>query len=142
MTWYEESAVAEKIGVTREAVKKFRDKALREKVDWEKKGRAIELNEIGVKKLLFEFHIDDLDLSSVGKNGAADPVELEVLIVYPNPRLLLARTADGEQVRVQVMSNANFRRGMKLKARAPVPGDQYPQLYRLEGRTPRWPGQW
>jgi hypothetical protein len=80
------------------------------------------------------------------KNGADPPssgpefVELTVTRVYPNPHVIEACLETGEHVRVAVMRNTNFRPQMKIKARRPLPDG--PELYRLEGRCPRFPGRW
>ncbi len=66
-------------------------------------------------------------------------VELRVVKLTRNPRLLMARAGeDGEPVRVRVRSNANFRPGMKLKAREPEDADG---AWAMEGRCPRFPGR-
>jgi hypothetical protein len=147
MQWYYESSVAEHLGLTRNALEEYRARELKKKGDWKKIGRAVALSDAGLKKLLTYLEVGELDCSScvVGKNGAEpDPesVELKVARVYPNPRLLLAATETGELVRVSVPNNVNFRKGMTIKAR-PFKGPFLnPQLYRLEGRCPRFPGKW
>jgi len=142
MSWYFESSVAERLGLSRDEVEQYRARELRKKGDWKKIGRAIALSDVGLNKLLLATgasHVDCTDCL-VGKNGA-DNGELVVVVarIYPNPRLLLARTTDGEIVRVSVRLNRNFRPGMKIKVEPPA--GALP-LYRLVGRCPRFPGKW
>lgn len=68
------------------------------------------------------------------------PVEIEVLRLARNPRILFAtRKDDGREILVRVATNANFVRGMLLKARPPATGAG---VYSFEGRCPRWKGHW
>ena len=142
MAWYYEGAVAERLGLTRSALEDYRARSLKKEGDWKKIGRSVALSEASLKKLLAYLGAPNLDCTGcvVGKNGAEpEVIELVITRVYPNPRLLLAASNTGEEVRVSVQSNINFRRGMKIKARPPA-GEV--QLYRLEGRCPRFPGKW
>lgn len=146
MAWYYEASIADRLGLTRNALEDYRARSLKKKGDWKKIGRAVALSEPALKKLLTDLNANGLDCTDcqVRKNGAdeteAGVEELKVIRVYPNPRLLLAATDTGEQVRVQVPNNNNFRAGMTIKARAlRLPAMQ---LYRLEGRCPRFPGKW
>ena len=142
MPWYYEGAVAERLGLTRSALEDYRARSLKKEGDWKKIGRSVALSEGSLKKLLGYLGSPNLDCSKclVGKNGAdPEPIELQITRVYPNPRLLLAATERGEEVRVSVQNNINFRRGMKIKAHPPA-GEA--QLYQLDGRCPRFPGKW
>jgi len=144
--FYLESCVAERFGVTRHALENFRSHELK-KTEWKKEGRDIYLSERAIEKLRKSLGDPDVECSSCLKNGSAAPelVQLVVIRTYPNPRLLLARfpdpttPTDAAPVRVQCLNNANFRTGMKIKAKPPT--DSFP-LYRLEGRGPRFPGRW
>ena len=73
--------------------------------------------------------------------GRADlSEEVEVLKVYPvNRRLVECLRGSGEEVRVNVGDNANFLKGMVLKARPPWGSGR---LWVLVGRRPRWRGKW
>jgi hypothetical protein len=66
--------------------------------------------------------------------------DLAVLRLARNPKILFAmRRDDGREVLVRVATNANFVRGMLLKARPPATGAG---VYSFEGRCPRWKGHW
>lgn len=101
------------------------------------------MRERAVKKMLAELDVKDLaDYSAAAEKNGAPPNDLHELIVtkvFPNPRLVQARDlASGEFYLVHVTKNNNFRPRMVLKAR-PVNGQR---LFKLEGRTPRFPGKW
>lgn len=142
MTWFLESLLAERLGLTRNALEDFRKEHLKKGADWKTENRRVLLRESAVKKMLARLDAQDLDYSAAAqKNGAVtDEVrELAVTKVFPNPRLIEARDSDtGQIVRVCVPNNKNFRPRMMVKAR-PWRGEI---LYRLEGRTPRFPGKW
>lgn len=142
--WFLESVLAERLGLTRNTLEEFRKANLKKTADWKMENRRVLLRESAVKKMLARLDAADLDYSAAAqKNGhaAQDGVhELIVTKVFPNPRLIEARDLDsGELARVSVPNNKNFRPRMTVKARAWKPEQL---LYRLEGRTPRFPGRW
>jgi hypothetical protein len=141
--WYSESLLASRLTVTRSSLENFRKNALGDG-DTKKIGRTLFISESALKKLLAELGSEELDCSEcLEKNGASQNgvVELVVTRVFPNPRLIQATTDTGELVLVSVATNNNFRPRMTVKAHAPGPLPA-PQLYRLEGRCPRFPGRW
>lgn len=143
--WFVESLLADRLGVTRNALESFRSQVLKKDVDWKKENRQVLLSDDAVKKICRQLGSPDLDYSGCAqKNGDGPPspeiLELTVTRVFPNPRVIEASLEDGERVHVSVMHNINFRPAMKIKARLPLPGG--PRLYRLEGRCPRFPGRW
>lgn len=140
--WYSESLLASRLTVTRSSLENFRKGALG-KDDVKKIGRSLFISEAALKKLLRELGSEELDCSEcLEKNGAPNGVvDLVVTRVFPNPRLIQATTDTGELVLVSVASNNNFRPSMTVKAHAPGPLPS-PQIYRLEGRCPRFPGRW
>jgi hypothetical protein len=77
-------------------------------------------------------------------SGSALLIELEILRIPANPRLVICRYwIFGEERRciVSVGRNANFRRGMKLLVKRPANGmEAEPWAY--DGATPRRPGHW
>lgn len=77
--------------------------------------------------------------AQVAKLEAGKVEELAVVRIFGNPALLEAARADGTKVRVRVASNANFIRGMKLKARTPAAGAP---VWDLVGHCPRWRGRY
>jgi hypothetical protein len=143
--WFIESLLVDRLGVTRNALEGFRSHSLKKGVDWKKENRHVVLSDDAVKKILLQLGSPDLDYSACAqKNGDEPPapeiLELTVTRVFPNPHVIEACLDNGKLVRVSVMKNTNFRPKMKINARQPWPGG--PELYRLEGRCPRFPGRW
>jgi hypothetical protein len=143
--WFLESLLVDCLGVTRNKLEDFRSQSLKKSVDWKKENRHVLLSEAAVKKILRDLGSPDLDYSGCAqKNGDEPPgpeiLELTVTRVFPNPHLIEASLETGELVRVSVMNNKNFRPKMKVNPLSPRPDG--PQLYRLQGRTPRFPGRW
>jgi hypothetical protein len=72
-----------------------------------------------------------------------EPISLIITSVRPpkNPHIIEALRKDngGESARVRVRDNRNFMLGMEFRAR---PDEQYPDVYVLVGRTPRYRGRW
>ena len=143
--WFVESMLADRLGVTRGALEEFRSHALKKSVDWKRQNRQVLLSEPAVKKILRQLHSPDLDYSGCAEKNGEHPtpmiLELTVTRVFLNPRLIQAATSTGEQVLVWVSKNNNFRPRMTVKAHPPGP-QPAPQIYRLEGRCPRFPGRW
>jgi hypothetical protein len=141
--WYSESQLASHLSITRSTLENFRSSSLK-KNDVKKIGRSIFISEPALQKLLRELGSEEFDCTEcLEKNGPPQNgvVDLVVSRVFPNPRLIEAQDPEtGELVRVAVMRNDNFRPRMTIKARRPLPDG--PQLYRLEGRCPRFPGRW
>jgi len=112
-----------------------------------KQGREILLSPAAVQELLSSLGSPHYDISScaIQENGARpaeQTIELVITRKYPNPRLVQARIpATDELVRVMVPSSINFQPGMTITARLPHKKEG-PQLYRLEGRCPRYRGRW
>lgn len=77
-------------------------------------------------------------------SGSAPLIELEILRIPPNPRLVICRYwIFGEERRciVRVGRNANFRRGLKLLVKRPANrAEAEPWAY--DGSMPRRPGRW
>jgi hypothetical protein len=142
--WFIESLLAARLGVTRNELEGFRSH-LKKETDWKKENRQVLLSDSSVKKILVRLGSPDFDYSDCAqKNGDEPPppeiLELTVTRVFPNPRVIEASLDTGRLVRVSVMNSTNFRPKMIIKARLPWPGG--PELYRLEGRCPRFPGRW
>ena len=141
--WYSESLLASRLTVTRSLLENFR-KGYLEKGAVKKIGRSLFISEAALKKLLRELGSEELDCSGCLDKNGAEPngvVELVVTKVFLNPKLIQAVTDSGELVLVAVASNNNFRPNMTVKAHVPA-APPAPQLYRLEGRCPRFPGRW
>src|SRR5258708_40158068 len=77
--------------------------------------------------------------------GANAPlVELEVLRIPANPRMILCRYWAGRGERrctVRVGRNENFRQGMKLLGKRPAYGTEA-EPWAYDGAIPRRPGHW
>jgi hypothetical protein len=71
-------------------------------------------------------------------------IELEILRIPPNPRMVMCRyqAVSGERACiVRVGRNTNFRRGMKLVVKRPANGGDA-EAWAYDGMLPRRPGQW
>jgi hypothetical protein len=147
-TWESESAVAKKLCVAREVLVQFRKTNLEKNRDWKVEHKQVELSPDAIDRI-------STALGATADPGEPDthntppaavpevPVELEILRIYPNPRLLAAKTDAGVLVLVRVPRNKNFRPRMKIKAKPPTDGAVgSATLYTLEGRCPRYPGRW
>jgi hypothetical protein len=80
----------------------------------------------------------------ISASANAPVVEVEVLRIPANPRMILCRYwAESEERRciVRVGRNANFRRGMKLLVKRPVNGTEA-EPWTYDGLLPRRPGHW
>lgn len=161
-TWQFESVVAKNLGLARDVLAAYRKNSLEKNQDWRVHRKQVEISDDGIKKIMDSLLMapDPVTLSTaLGTSPpAAEPtrptepapaangpppelVELMVQKIYPNPRLLLARTADDQLVTVAVPRNKNFRPLMRIKAHPPG-APPAAQIYRLEGRCPRYPGRW
>ena len=142
--WELEQDVAKKIGVARAVLAEYRREHLQRDQDWRVTRKQVELSQGAIDKIsttLGAVQPGEPEAHNTPAPPVAVPevVELEVMRVYPNPRLLLAKDAAGELALVAVPKNKNFRPRMKIKARPPANGNT---LYHLEGRCPRFPGRW
>jgi hypothetical protein len=144
--WYVEKILAERLQLPLSAIAAFR--AGLKKNDWQKSGRQILLSPAAVKKLLTDLDCPDYDISSsaIQENGEPpprpEPIELVIERIFLNPRLILARIPETDElVRVLVPNNVNFQPRMRIHAHPPLKPEG-PQLYRLEGRCPRFKGRW
>lgn len=140
---YCEKKLAKKIGVTDDDLR-FAREALQPEVDWQVHKKMIVFTAVGLPHLL-EFiratlaetvpaTFEDCRIDA-GTNGAA--IEMEVVRIYPNRRLLQARTTTAELVNVRVRTNVNFVPKMKLKARL-----ESGTTWEMEGRCPRTKGRY
>ena len=80
----------------------------------------------------------------ISASANAPLVELEVLRIPANPRMILCRYWAGNEERrcmVRVGRNANFRRGMKLLVKRPAAGAEA-EPWAYDGSLPRRPGRW
>lgn len=163
---YRERAIAQTLGLTRDEIRGLRRSLLKKEADWTKLERCTVLTEGALAAILEHLHITtNRDLSetdfqpclftAVEKKSAADEpddddddpppataaasdlVQLTVVSLYKNRRLLRANDPAGELCDVRVRSNENFRPKMMLHGRIEKPG-----TYVMEGRCPRSPGRY
>ncbi len=143
--WELEAAVAKKIGVGRNVLIEYRQAHLEKNLHWRTNRKQVELSQDAIDKISATLGTAPPGGEPVSHSTPPAPaavpevVELQVLRVYPNPRLLAAKTAAGDLVLVSVPKNKNFRPRMQIKARPPANGST---LYYLDGRCPRYPGRW
>lgn len=148
MDWIQEQTFAKKIGVARSVLVAYRKKNLLQGPDWRIERKQVELSGEATEKISAALGeppaVGETTAGNVSPapQATAEPIELLVTKIYPNPRLLQARTADGQVVVVSVPRNRNFRPLMKLKAWPPAADTPGAQLYTLEGRCPRLPGRY
>ena len=73
-------------------------------------------------------------------------VEIEVVRVCPNPRLIVGRYQDGEgverQVKVRVGVNKNYRPRMRFMVERPLDWESRLLPWEYRGRRPRRAGRW
>lgn len=143
---YSEKKLAEKIGVARDDAKAAREAALVPERHWLLDKRAVVITAEGLPILLAYLAATMEEIAPLPTDfedcrqgpGPVDTLaELEVTRIFPNTRLLQARTASGDLVSVQVRTNENFRPRMKLMAR-PIGGS----IWKLEGNCPRQRGRY
>jgi hypothetical protein len=80
----------------------------------------------------------------ISASANAPLVEVEVMRIAPNPRLLLCRYwVFGEERRalIRVHRNKNFKPGMKLSVKRPA-NDTEAEPWAYDGLLPRRPGRW
>jgi hypothetical protein len=149
---YYEAKIAERLGITRDQIRFVREQALKEKKHWRLSGRDVVYTDDGVKKFLRYLAVDlsAADLNSclvpvrekqkgaAPKNApATGTIELTVKRCFANPKLLLATDSAGNEVRVRVPRNRNFKVKMKLHAQR-----VNESLYKMVGRCPRYRGRY
>lgn len=140
--FYYESKVADKLELSRDDVRFLREDALKkEKGDWCQPGRDVLLSEAGLRIILdiVGYTAPIENFSDCLTTEKTEPVELTVIRLYPNRRLLQASNDELGEVTVRVSDNSNFRPTMTLKAIPPAPGKA--AVYQLAGRCPRYPGR-
>ena len=76
--------------------------------------------------------------------GSGDEVEVQILRIPPNPRMVVCRYWAGSEERrcmVRVGRNANFKPRMKLSVKRPANGTET-EPWGYDGSMPRRPGRW
>lgn len=140
-----ETELTEQLGISRDAIRALRKKELTEGIDWTGKNKRIQYTQEAALRII-SLAVGSLTSPEEKKEGGGDPgreagpEELTVVsIARRNVHMLDARKKDGAMVRVKVRSNLNFIPGMVINAR---PGGEWPDVYVLEGRAPRYRGRW
>lgn len=146
MKLYLEALLAPHLKIPKKELAAFRLAHLK-KTEWQQAGSRIQILQAGLDKILEKLAAEGLDCScclDVPETVTTAPLELVITRVFPNPNLLQClKPAEGDTpaqtVQVRVSNNRNFRPRMTVRAR---PDPNFPHLYRLEGRCPRFPGRW
>ena len=143
----EEGAFAVALGLKRERLSSLRKEYLEEGLHWGLRGRRVTYRVVGETKmrglvaLLVGVEEDEVEEELDEEVGREEPESMEVVQVYPvNRRLVECLRGDGEKVRVNVGDNANFMKGMVLKARPPWGEGR--RVWVIIGGRPRWRGKW
>lgn len=140
-----EADLARALGVSREDIRGLRKKHLAEKRHWSKKKNRVTYTMAGALRLKKMAGCGETTLQTEKEAGGAlaseaGPEELVVVSVPArNLRVLVAQKKGGGLTRVQVRSNLKFMPGMKIRA---LPGGEWPDVYLLAGRCPRFRGRW
>jgi hypothetical protein len=82
--------------------------------------------------------------AQVARAETGNEIELQILRVAPNPRLVICAYRGGSEERrciVRVGRNTNFRRGMKLLVKRPGNGTET-ETWAYDGLLPRRTGRW
>jgi hypothetical protein len=154
-----ENDAAAALGCSREYLRDLRKNALERDKHWTMKAREVVLTPEGVEAVREHIMlncgsekvaVDGVVTAKIAVGAAlagileragkgADEIEVTVKRMVTNPRIVLADTEDGEEVRVAVRSSKNFRPGMVVPVRAV---DAASGMYELARACPRYPGRW
>ena len=139
-----ETALADELGVTRAILKNLREKHAADLPPgeaWRKDGTVIVWTLEGRAALLRLLELEKIAPMPPALPQTPDYVHLVVTRVVRNPRIVLAERKEGPpgEVRLRVRDSANFRPGMVCEKCRPT---GTPDLFNLEGRTPRFRGRW
>jgi hypothetical protein len=148
-----ETALAFRLGMPRDTVRRVRVDALKQGVHWQLVNGRVQYAENAAEVVAAALKI------TIGPEPVVQPagVTTEVLTVtsvpkhmnrsgrryhFPNPRVILAERKTGERVTVQVASSENFR--PFLRSGEPMTFTAYNdgRGWVIHGRSPRRPGVW
>lgn len=115
-------------GVNRRVLREHR-KELAEGEDWTMEENAVTYTPTGLERLQ--------GLLCLGEVSPPPLEELTVVNRARNPRLVFARRANGDLVRLRVRSNENFLPGMRAQGQ-----HEAADVWTLAQRLPRWRGRW
>ena len=142
-----EASVAERFGLSRQAVRKMRADLLMKDVDWEKTRGEVHISDAGLEKLAKNAALAVESLPPV--EVAACASMLSVWRVTRNPHIIEAFVPGTDPalraniVRVRVKNAANFRRtGGDGKPMTFPAAHVQADLYELVGACPRRVGRW
>lgn len=144
-----EASVAERFGLSRQAVRKMRTDLLVKDVDWEKTRGEVHISDAGLEKLAKNAALAVESLPPAADSTEKGAAVLSVWRVTRNPHIIEAFVPGTDPalrvniVRVRVKNAAHFRRtggdGKPMTFRAVhVQSD----LYELVGACPRRVGRW
>jgi hypothetical protein len=121
-----------------------RDK-LKPQVDYVVEGRRVMITQSGYVALRSLLGCPESPEEEKTRQSMREPQPIPLVIssLRPpkNPHIIEAVRKDdgGEPLRVRVRNNANFMPGMEIRARQ---DENYPDVFVLVGRTPRYKGRW
>jgi hypothetical protein len=107
------------------------------------KGKSV-FEELAAKAAALAAEVERERKSRKPPAGSGNEIELEILRIPPNPRMVLCQYWAGSEERrciVRVGRNANFKRGMKLLVKRPAAGAEA-EPWAYDGSMPRRPGHW
>jgi hypothetical protein len=148
-----ETALAFRLGIPRDTVRRVRGDALQQGVHWQLVSGRIQYAENAAEVVASALQI------TLGPEPAIQPagVTTEVLTVtsaprhtnrsgrryhFPNPRVIMAQRATGERVTVQVASSENFRPFLRSGEPMTIKAYNDGRGWVIHGRSPRGPGMW
>jgi hypothetical protein len=149
-----ENRVADSLGVSRDRLRQFRKDHMTENVHYIRRGNAVVLTETGMRLPSYEkITAEPAPLAPspfpavevapfAPPAGPAPRIEVRVVKVPPNPRLLFCVpagpiVATAAQCLVRVKTNENFMAGMSFEVISAGEG-----IWQYIGRLPRRKGRW
>jgi hypothetical protein len=142
-----ESRVAAQLGLTRVMCAALRRDKLKPQVDYVIERRRVMITNAGYVALrgLLGYPESPEDEKARQSQSMQEPQPIPLVITSlrppKNPHIIeVVRKDDGgEPLRVRVRNNRNFMPGMEIRARQ---DENYPDVFVLVGRTPRYRGRW
>ena len=142
-----ESRAASRLGLIRAVCASLRRDHLKPRVDYWEREKAGDDHREGLRGLEGPSRLPESPNEEKARLSRSvcetEPISLIITSLRPprNHHIIEAATKDngGEPVRVRVRDNKNFMPGMEIRARA---SEEYPDVYVLVGRTPRYRGRW
>lgn len=137
-----EADLAQELGISREDIRALRTEYFTEGRDWHREKNKV---------VLYAPEAAEALRKKIGAEQADEALRAALAIVHTlvvfqvplrNPHIVTAQKKEGgggAVLRVRVRNNVNFLPGMEIKAKRDA---QYPDVFVLEGRCPRFRGRW